>query len=203
MSIFRTDRPTHKALFALVALSLASCGDARKPAAEAPRPALAAGVERWLPLVDRTVFAYDTVSEPSGDKGMLVLEIRRPGSTLAELVVAGHAQRVEVDATGIRHASGGYLLKEPLEVGAKFRGDFGEVEVTSVTREAKVPAGNFTGCLETVESVAQAAYSKRTTTVFCPGVGITLRRTEAESDDGSGAESMKLKSHGPKFEAFK
>lgn len=199
MCISRTSLQTFAAL---CALSLASCGGASKPAPEAAAPALAGGVERWLPLKDRTVFAYDTVSEPSGEKGMLVLEIRRPGSSLAELVVAGHVQRVEVAATGIRHASGGYLLKEPLDVGAKFRGDFGEVEVTSLTREAKVPAGNFTGCLETVESVAQAAYSKRTTTVFCPGVGITLRRTEAESDEGSGAESMKLKSHGPKFEAF-
>lgn len=185
----------------LSALPLA-CSGAPKPAPSEAKVVPESGVERWLPLTDKTVFAYDTISEPSGEKGMLVLEVRRPAPNRAELIVAGRAQRVDVDASSVRHAAGGFLLKEPFSVGAKFPGDFGEVEITSLTRTANVPAGNFTNCLETVESAARGTSTKRTLTVFCPGVGISLRRTEAESDEGSGAESLSLRSHGPKFEAF-
>ena len=155
-----------------------------------------------MPLKNATVFAYDTVSEPSGEKGMLVLEVRRARTSLVELSVAGRVQRVEVDATGIRHVTGGWLLKEPPALGAHWKGDFGAVEVTAVDRQVNVPAGNFTGCLETVESLSGADFNKRTTTVYCSGVGIATRRTEVESNEGNGVESLKLRSFGPKFEAF-
>lgn len=188
-------------LASLCGLSLAACG-APPPAAPPPAPVRsAAGVERWLPLNDATVFAYDTVSDPSGQKGMLVLEVRRTRTSLVELSVAGRVQRVEVDATGIRHVTGGYLLKEPLSVGARWRGDFGEVEVTALDRSVSVPAGNFANCLETVESLAGADFSKRTTTVYCADVGITTRRTEVESNEGNGVESLALRSFGPRFDA--
>jgi hypothetical protein len=160
----------------------------------------AQGIERWLPLKDATVFAYDTVSEPGGQKGMLVLEVRRSRTGLVELSVAGRVQRVEIDATGIRHVTGGWLLKEPVSLGARWRGDFGEVLVTARDRKVSVGAGNFVNCLETVESLAGADFNKRTTTVYCADVGIATRRTEVESNEGSGTESLSLRSFGPKFD---
>lgn len=182
-------------------LALWGCTPPASPAVAFAPTAPLEGVERWLPLKDATVFAYDTVSQPSGEKGMLVLEVRRRTS-LVELSVAGRVQRVEVDATGIRHVTGGWLLKEPPTLGARWKGDFGAVEVTAIDRQVSVPAGNFSGCLETVESLAGNDFNKRTTTVYCSGVGIATRKTEVESNEGNGVESLNLRSFGPKFEAF-
>jgi hypothetical protein len=134
---------------------------------------------------------------------MLVLEVRRPRSSLAELSVAGRIQRLEIDATGIRHLTGGWLLKLPITLGASWRGDFGTVEVTSLERQLSVPAGRFSDCLETVESLSGADFNKRTTTAYCPGVGIVARRTEVESDEGNGVESLTLRSFGPRVDLLR
>jgi hypothetical protein len=184
----------------LCGLALAACASAPPPTPPPAPVVVAQGVERFLPLKDATVFAYDTVSEPGGQKGMLVLEVRRSRTGLVELSVAGRVQRVEIDATGIRHVTGGWLLKEPVSLGARFRGDFGEVEVTALDRQVTVGAGTFANCLETVESLAGADFNKRTTTVYCADVGIATRRTEVESNEGNGAESLSLRSFGPKFD---
>ena len=110
----------------LVAAALVACAKAAAPPAPAaPPPQAASEVSRYLPLQDATVFAYDTTSGGSEQKGLLVLEIRRRRPSMAELIVAGRTRRVEIDATGIRHATGGYLLKAPLSLHAKYPGDFG------------------------------------------------------------------------------
>jgi len=188
------------AVLAVIALWLGACDKPQPKTAPAqPRPQALSAAERFMPLPDATVYAYDTQSGASSERGLLVLEVRRRRPGLAELVVAGNTSRVELDATGLRHATGGWLLKEPLALGAKWQGNFGQVEVTAVDRNPSVPAGNYTGCLETVESVSSAEFSKRTTTVFCPDVGIATRVTEVEADAGFAAETMKLKSFGPRF----
>jgi hypothetical protein len=157
-------------------------------------------IERFLPLMDQTVFAYETLDETSGERGLLVMEIRRPGPERAELAVAGHVSRVTLDANGVQLVTGGWLLKTPLTVGATFPGDFGTVTVRALDRTVETPAGKFEGCLETVEEKSGPSFMKRTVTAYCPEVGIVLRRTEAESDEGAGAESMRLKSHGPRVD---
>lgn len=153
-----------------------------------------------MPLIDATVFAYETTSELTGETGMLVLEVRRPRPGSAELVVAGRVRRLSIDPTGIQHATGGWLLKEPLERGATWKGDFGEVQVTALDRTVTTPAGVFAGCLDTTESSSGQDFAKRTITTYCPEVGITLRRTEVESDEGAGIESLRLRSHGPRVD---
>jgi hypothetical protein len=158
------------------------------------------GAERFLPLRDATVFAYETESQTTGERGMLVLEVRRPRSELAELVVAGRVRRLEVTAAGIQHVEGGWLLKEPLSVGASWPGDFGSVQVTALDRAVTAPAGTFTDCLETTESASGPNFTKKTTTTYCPQVGIVLRHTEVESDEGAGVETIRLKSHGPRVD---
>jgi hypothetical protein len=183
----------------LVALVAAGCASP-PPAAKTSAAPAATGLARYLPLEDGTVASFDTVSEPSGERGLLVLEIRRPNPETAELVVAGHASRLRLSTGVVAHAAGGFLLREPLAAGAEWKGDFGHVRVTRTDRSVTVAAGTFTNCVETVEELTTREGEKRTTTVFCPGVGIALRETAAEQGALQQSERITLKSFGPKFD---
>jgi hypothetical protein len=187
-----------------VALGCALCAacasaPARVQTKAQPAPTVS-DVGRFLPLEDATVFAYETSSDLNGQKGLLVLEVRRPHPDRAELVVAGRAKRVEIDSSGIRLVTGGYLLKSPIALGARWQGDFGSVEVTALDKQVRVPAGSFSGCIETQETLSGTEFSKRTITTYCPHVGIVARHTEAESDQGAGTESLALRSVGPRVD---
>src|SRR5262245_51993433 len=109
----------------VAAIALA-CGSSPPPAAGA-KPAAAQGVARYLPLEHDTVYSYETHMEPGGDRGLLILEIRRHRPELAELVVAGRAQRLNVSATSVELVKGGGLLGEPLSLGDLGGGGFGRV----------------------------------------------------------------------------
>jgi hypothetical protein len=183
----------------LVVVVAVGCGKPPPPAAPPP-PVVTTELNRLLPLEDATVYSYDTVTEPSGERGLLILEIRRPRPDMAELIVAGRTRRLIVNARDIAHATGGYLLKEPLTVGATYKGDFGNVRVTGVDKAVTLPAGAYTGCLETTEEAVSADGEKRTVTLFCPGVGIARRETEAEQEGMSATERISLKSFGPRFD---
>lgn len=182
---------------ALIA-ALAGCSSAPPPAAASSTSAevVVSDVARFLPSEPTTVLAYETQSASGGERGLLVLEVRRPRPDVAELVVAGRTRRLAIDGTGLRHVTGGWLLKPPLVVGATFRGDFGTVRVTAVDRTVELPAGTFAGCVETTEAASGQGFQKQTVTLFCPSVGIVARRTEAESDEGAGFEAMTLRSYG-------
>jgi hypothetical protein len=175
------------------------CGKPPPPSAP-PKKLATTELNRLMPLEDATVFSYDTVTEPSGERGLLILEIRRPRPDMAELIVAGRTRRLIVNAHDIAHATGGYLLKQPLTVGATYKGDFGNVRVTGVDKSVTLPAGAYTGCLETTEEAVSNEGEKRTVTLFCPGVGIAQRETEAEQEGMSATERISLKSFGPRFD---
>jgi len=183
-----------------VAAASSACA-APPPAAKAQQPAAKGGVFRYMPLEDGTVFSYETSTQPSGEKGLLVLEIRRPRPQMAELVVAGRVRRLEVTERALAHVTGGFLLREPLAPGAEWKGDFGRVVVTNVERSVTVPAGEFVDCLETVEEISNAEGAKKTTTAYCPGIGIALRETEAEQEAEYAVERISLKSWGKRFAA--
>jgi hypothetical protein len=185
----------------LVAIAFAvACGGDPPPAAKPPPPSVE-GVSRYLPLENDTVFSYVTRMEPGGESGLLVLEVRRSRPELAELIVAGRAQRLNISQGAIDLVTGGSLLREPLREGATFAGSFGRVRVTSTSRTVTVPAGTFGGCVETVEEMTSNEGMKRTTTAFCPGVGITFRETEVEQNAEQGSERLELKSYGKRFGA--
>ena len=167
-------RPRAGLFVVYVALIASGCAAAPPPPPPHAAPA-AAGLARYLPLEDGTVASFDTVTEPGGERGLLVLEIRRPNPETAELIVAGHASRLRLSNGAVAHAAGGFLLREPLAAGAEWMGDFGHVRVTRTDRSL-------------------------TATVFCPGVGIALRETEAEQGALSQSERITLKSYGPKFD---
>lgn len=184
---------------ALAVVVAAGCGKPPPPAAPPPQAATTA-LNRLLPLEDATVYSYDTVTEPSGERGLLILEIRRRRPDMAELIVAGRTRRLTINPHDIAHATGGYFLKEPLTVGATYKGDFGTVRVTGVDKSVTLPAGAYTGCLETTEEAVSSEGEKRTVTLFCPGVGIAQRETEAEQEGMRATERITLKSFGPRFD---
>jgi hypothetical protein len=184
----------------VLAFFAATCSAPPAPKPKPP-PATAGGVSRYLPLEHETVFSYDTRVEPSGERGLLVLEVRRRRPELAELVVAGRVQRLNVTSDAIELVTGGALLRAPLTKGASWRGDFGRVRVTNTSRTVTVPAGTFNDCIETVEEMASSEGSKRTTTAFCPAVGIAVRETEVEQDAQQATERIELRSFGKRFGA--
>jgi hypothetical protein len=187
--------PIAAAAFAL------GCGGATPSTAPARPPAELRGVARYLPLEDGTVFSYETSTLPGNERGLLVLEVRRPRADTAELVVAGRVQRLTITPDAVAHAAGGFLLREPLVAGAQWHGDFGHVRVTRVDASVTVAAGTFAGCVETVEELATRESEKHTTTTFCPGVGIALRETEVEQGGEHQSERIALKSFGKRFDA--
>jgi hypothetical protein len=189
-----------RGLVAAAACVLGCAGTAASKSSSAVPPAVT-GIARYLPLEDGTVYSYETSTLPAGEQGLLVLEVRRPRPDMAELVVAGRVRRVTVSADAVAHASGGFLLREPLVVGANWHGDFGHVRVTRVDASVTVRAGTFGGCIETVEELATRESEKRTTTTFCPGVGIALRETEVEQGGEHQSERIALASFGKRFDA--
>jgi len=152
-----------------------ACGSAPPPKTADPVSPTTGGVLDYLPLEDKTVFSYETRVEPSGE--------------------------LNVSSSAIELVTGGALLRAPLQEGASWRGDFGRVRLTRMSRTVTVPAGTFQKCLETVEEMTSAEGTKRTTTAYCPAVGITLRETEVEQDAQHAIERIELKSFGKRFSA--
>jgi hypothetical protein len=177
-----------------------SCAAAPQAAADAPQGAVVSEVGRYLPLANNTVFSYETYVEDTNEHGLAVFEISRPRPELAELSIAGQVRkRYYFEPAGVRSGQGGYLLKSPLSLNSEWTGDDGQVKVTSIDQRVDVPAGKFSGCIQTVERALLPGATRTTTTVFCPGVGITVLQIEAEQGGTSVLQRLRLKSFGPRF----
>jgi hypothetical protein len=185
---------------AAACLCSVACGGGSPPrdAESGPTKLAITDVERFMPLEDDTVYAFETLTENTGEKGVLMMQVARPRANQAVLTVGGKAQRLDIDAQGVRLANGGWLLKGPLSAGATFKGQFGQVVVRSVDAQVQVPAGRFTGCVETVEE--SPAVKKRVLTVFCPKVGIVLLDAEGAIGDDFGREQAALRSYGKRVD---
>ena len=155
--------------------------------------------QRLFPLEHNTVFSYETETPESG-KGILIIEVSRPRATMAELRVAGRVSRLYVTAEGIQYPAGGFLLKTPVG-GSEWQGDFGTVSVTRTGQAVEVPAGKFSNCVETIEEADTPAFSKKTTSVYCPGIGMVSRHMQGEAGGVQVDEKLILKSFGPRFVA--
>jgi hypothetical protein len=189
---------------ATLALPLAIANASCAPAPQGPPKTAPASVvtelSRYLPLENNTVFSYETYIEETNERGIAVFEIKRPRPELAELSLAGQVRkRYYFEPAGVRSGQGGYLLKSPLALHSEWTGDDGKVRVTGIEETIDVPAGKFSGCLRTVEEAKFAAATRKTTTVFCPGVGITVLEIEAEQAGTSVLERLMLKSFGARF----
>lgn len=185
-------------LVPLVSGLLACDPPAEAPGPRAPTPA-AEGVERYMPLPAGFVYQYD-VETDAGETGRMMMHVSRPREGLAELDVAGKVQRLEVSADAVRHTTGGYLLKAPLELGAEWKGQFGKVRVASVTRSIRTPAGAFEACVETVEETS--APPKRATSVYCLDVGLVRLQIEGELGEEAASVETTLRSYGPRPTEF-
>ena len=186
----------------LPALVCVGCASAPAAPSNAPPPAVISELTRYLPLENDSVFSYETYIEDTNERGIAVFEIKRPRPELAELSIAGQVRkRYYFEPAGVRSSHGGYLLKSPLSLNAEWTGDDGQVKVTSVDMNVVVPAGKFSGCLQTVEDAKLGAATRKTTTVFCPGVGITVLEIDAEQEGTSVLQRLSLKAFGPRFKA--
>lgn len=184
-----------------VLLALPGCGG--EPQAKSPDGSVGGpvtDVQRLFPLEHNTVFSYATTDE-AGTTGIYVMEVGRPRSTMAELKVAGNVFRRYISADGIQAPGGGFVLRSPLTADAEWKGEFGEVSVKSMSRNIKVPAGEFGNCVETFESAETPAYTKTATSVFCPGIGMVFYQVEGEQNGVKVLQKLELKSFGPRFVA--
>jgi hypothetical protein len=186
---------------AIVAAQLALCGCGGAPqrqgiAAPTPSSMASHSLSDYLPLENDTVMSFETETEGSVERGLLIVQVRRPRANVVELNVGGKIRRMDLTKEGVRLFDGGWLLKEPLEVGATFPGQNGKVRVSSTTREINVPAGHFRDCVE-LEETGRAA---KTTTVFCPLVGITFIEVESLSLDTPERVTARLKASGPRID---
>src|SRR5688500_18509482 len=102
-------------------LTLACASNPNAPGKSAAEGKTVSDVHRYMPLTNNTVYAYDTTTEGSGDRGALMLRVRRSGEDRAELGAGSRVQRLEIGSDGIRHATGGYLLKTPLRPGSRWK----------------------------------------------------------------------------------
>jgi len=176
------------------------CAPAPQGKVQSPQSFAVTEVGRYLPLENNTVFSYETYIEDTNEHGLAVFEIARPRPELAELSIAGQVRkRYYFEPGGVRSGQGGYLLKSPLSLNSQWTGDDGQVKVTSVNQTVDVPAGKFSGCIQTVEQAKLPGATRTTTTVFCPGVGITLLQIEAEQEGTSVLQRLSLKSFGRRF----
>lgn len=175
---------------ALVAAACSGAGTGASPASSAAAPA--GSLERYLPLKDGMVFSYDTLAEGSGERGILVLRVRRPRPDRAELI-GGRTERLDFAPNAITYATGGTLLQQPLTVGSTWKGRSGTVRLVNVDRRVEVPAGTFTGCLETLEEAPEL----KVTTVFCPEVGIVSIEAEGAVQEDYQREVARLRYFGP------
>jgi len=185
-------------VLALASSALACSAPAAPRAAVSPGPA-PEGVERYMPLPAGFVYQYD-VETDNGEKGRMMMQVSRPRAGLVELDVAGKVQRLEVSPDAVSHATGGFLLKAPLELGAEWKGQFGTVRVASVTRAIQTPAGAFQACVETVEEAATPP--KRATSVYCLDVGLVQLHIEGELGEEAGSVETTLRSYGPRPTEF-
>ncbi|MBK8254562.1 MAG: hypothetical protein IPK82_18080 [Polyangiaceae bacterium] len=192
---------------ALLVYACAACGsssDANKSQLLAPTNG-AVGVssqtdaERFFPLVDGTLFHYETTNE-SGEKGILIARVHRTDQTRGELVFPTGKKRFVYTSAGVTlDPSGDFVLAAPIAVGTTFRGqNGGRAVIEDVAVVIDVKAGSYRDCVRVVEERGGDRRARYTTT-FCPNVGIVAIEAEA----GTSFERAELVSAGPPIDLEK
>lgn len=157
-------RPTLALLF------LAACGGA--PTTQEREPVTAA---RLYPLEPGLVWSYN-VDTGLGDPPTLAISqvVGAEGDRFEIQNNRSEAVIYERRPEGIwRAASGTWLLRDPIEVGAEWEGPGGRtVRITSIDETVETPNQRFEGCVRVEE--AGGADGRRIRTVYCPDVGPVL-----------------------------
>ncbi len=185
----------------LVGSLISACHPAAPPVSQAPAAIPKTGIALYLPLEDNTVLAYNT-SNDQNEKGFFAVQVaRKPGSRV-ELRAGGKSQLLTLSANAAQHTAGGFLLKWPVRAGDTFPGEFGLVRVVATDRTAQVPAGNFSGCIETSEGGGAGALQQQSTKVFCPNVGLVSFENQVSQGADVTSQRAELRSYGPKVDVF-
>jgi hypothetical protein len=152
--------------------------------------------ERFFPLVDGHVAHYVTTNE-MGEQGLLVARVHRGGARAGELRFPAGTKRFAYTPEGVVLSErGAFVLKEPLAIGTSWIGEHGgKAQITAVDVTVEVPAGRFSGCLQTLEE-RLGDQPVRYVATFCPEVGLVL----LEASGRSSYERAELKSYGPPVE---
>jgi hypothetical protein len=184
-------------------LGLACAADRAGNTAAVPDESVAAApsgssVEHLLPLEHDTVFTYKAWVPQSAHPERLILQVDRRAKDRADLRSGSNIKRIEFLPDGARLLTGGYLLKAPLVLGAEWGGPAGLVRITAVDQVVQVAAGQFAGCLETMETGARGS-ARSIVTTYCPRVGIV----KFSVDDGEHEERFELESFGPRVDINK
>jgi hypothetical protein len=162
-------------------------------------PTGAAGVtsstdaERWFPLVDGTVFHYETENE-AGERGVLIARVHRTDATHGELIFPTGKKRFSFTAQGVRlEPAGDLVLASPIAQGASFRGqNGGRAVIEDVGLTITVKAGSYRDCIRVIEERGGDKRARYSTT-YCPDVGIVA----LEAQSGMSFERAELVSAGP------
>jgi hypothetical protein len=186
----------------VVALASVGCSTPSPEFAETPTamvsPTSGTPLEQLFPLIDEHMYHYATESDDG--QGMLVARVQRDRADGGSLEMSGGTKRFGYKPDGIVLERTGmmpvYVLKQPLSVGTKWRGEHGGwVEVAEVSAVVNVPAGTYQGCVKTVEQRG-GDMPLRVATTFCPDIGIVV----LEAASGGAFERAVLKSYGPPVE---
>jgi len=176
---------------ACVFLTLIACGGAQDAGTgdDAIDPA------RLYPLNDGNVWTYDV--DTGVDLSALgisrVVEVQGPRVTVENNGSTQDAIVYELRPEGIfRVASGTWLLRRPIEVGATWPAAGGrEARVRSIDERVEVGAGTFEGCVAVVEAeagaTAELASSPTGTgqlveTIYCPDIGPVVVDTQLSTE---------------------
>lgn len=194
-----------RALAVMIAITLpgVGCGPAA-PAAGAssggapppPEPVAATSgwaIERFFPLIDGHVYQYVTMND-AGERGLIVARVRRASAAEGELILPSGTKRFAYTSQGvILKESGKFVLGGSLAVGASWPGEHGGLaRVVAVPVTVEVPAGSFSGCVQTLEE-RLGDRPVRYVSTFCPDVGLVA----LEASGGASYEMAELRSYGP------
>lgn len=126
------------------------------------------------------------------------MEIERPRPEQGEIWIAGHRQSFSIRQDAVERSEGGFLLREPLEVGRTFQGPFGVVRVEGAAETVNVPAGELSDCLRTVEEGTNPPRTVETT--YCAGVGIAKIEIWGQGAEESSHVESVLTAYGPRID---
>ena len=180
----------------LVAMACLGCASAPAPAVRvAPAEPVESQVSKYLPLEHDMVYTYATRVEPGGDQGLLMLRVSRPRPGRVDISVGGRTQRLISDGGGVRHTTGEWLLKQPVQAGQRYPGKSGEIRVESVGKSVRCEDKAYEDCVRTVETSPDTAQT--VTTEFCAHVGMVHLLVEMDDSRGYRREEAWLKQFAP------
>ena len=155
-----------RSYLAFLFVGVSACG----AAPEARSGADKLSVDRLYPLRAGSVWTYD-VNTGQGLPVLAITRVLRSQHGKIEVSSGGEPVVYEARPDGLyRPDRAGFVLKAPIRKGAQWdAGGGARAEVVETDKQIATVAGEFTGCVEVVETGGAA--DKVVRTVFCPDVG--------------------------------